>query len=122
MAKRKTMIIYRAPVMCFILHADILLPKLEVHIIVPVLQIRRLRLKASRWLTQVTPTSQDLNSESVNSKYLLLQLYSVTFPFYFPCRGQRACMNIHHELTLPVRPRSTKYMIYNFYLRPVSFL
>lgn len=60
MVKRKTMIIYRAPVMCFILHGDILLPKLEVHIIVPVLQIRRLRLKASKWLAQVTPTRLEL--------------------------------------------------------------
>lgn len=114
MVKRKTMILYRTPVMCFVLHVDILLPKLEVQIIVPILQIRRLRLKASKLLAQVTPTSQDLNSESMNSKCLLLRLYSVTFPFYFPCRGQRACMNIHHELTLPVRPRSTKYMICNF--------
>ena len=93
---------------------DILLPKLEVYIIVPVLQIRWLRLKDSKWLGQVIPTSQDLNSESMNSKYLLLWLHSVTFSLYLPCRGQRACMNINHELTSPVRPRSTKYMICNF--------
>lgn len=72
---------------CYVLYTScLILPKLEVHIITPVLQIRRLRLNGSKWLAQVTPTSQDLNQQTPNIRPYDCAV--LPFPFTSPAEGR----------------------------------
>lgn len=72
---------------CYVLYTScLILPKLEVHIITPVLQIRRLRLNGSKWLAQVTPTSQDLNQRTPNIRPYDCAV--LPFPFTSPAEGR----------------------------------